>query len=164
MSKNKEIFLMETQKTVSINRVFDLPIHTMWKAWADPDEFKKWWGPKDFTCPTCTIDFKIGGENLSCMKGPDGKEYWSIGVYKEIIPLKKIVYKDSFADFKGNEVPPSFYGMPGEWSEIMVTVALKDQDGKTQLTLKQTGIPEEMYEDCLKGWQSSFDKLQENLV
>jgi hypothetical protein len=70
------------------------------------------------------------------------------------------VYKDSFADFKGNEVPPSFYGIPGEWSEIMVSVTFSDLDGKTRMTLTQTGIPEEMYEDCLQGWLTSLDKLQ----
>jgi uncharacterized protein YndB with AHSA1/START domain len=74
MAKNKQIMSMETQKTVSINRLFNLTVDTVWKAWSEPEQFKKWWGPKDYTCPVCTIDFKVGGENLACMKGPDGKD------------------------------------------------------------------------------------------
>ena len=37
---------------------------------------------------------------LNCMRGPDGKEYWSTGVVKEFIPEKKLVITDSFSDPK----------------------------------------------------------------
>jgi hypothetical protein len=40
------------------------------------------------------------------------KKIWSTGRYKEIIPLRKIVLTDSFADSEGNIVPASFYNMP----------------------------------------------------
>jgi hypothetical protein len=42
-------------------------------------------------------------------------------------------------------------------------VEFKEVDGKTQMKLEHKGIPQEMYEDCIAGWQSSFDKLERNI-
>jgi len=152
------------QKTISITRTFNLPLKTVWEAWAEPEQCKKWWGPKDYTCPHVSIDFKVGGKYLSCMRSNEGKEYWSTGTYLEIIPLKKIVLSDHFADSSGNVVPASDYGMPGKWpDELIITVTVEEEDGKTKLTLNHEGIPEVMHDDCVTGWQQSFDKLEKNL-
>lgn len=151
----------EKQKTITIKRTFNLPLSTVWKAWIDPESCKKWWAPEEFTCPSCTIDFKVGGNYLNSMKGPDGIEIWSTGTYKEIIPLKKIVSTDNFSDSKGNIVPASYYKMPGEWSsELLVTVEFEEVDGKTNMHLQHSGLPAEIADDCIKGWQSMFDKLE----
>lgn len=152
-------------KALIITRIFDAPRERVWKAWTDPEHFKKWWGPKDFTSPSCKIDFRVGGKFLYCMRGPDGKDYWNTGVYREIFPMERIVYTDSFADEKGNMVPASHYGMPGEWpSELLVTVTFEEQDGKTKMTLHHVGLPVgEMIEQCRAGWNQSFDKLAESL-
>ena len=102
------------ENEIKITRIFDVPRELFWKVWSEPEHFKRWWRLKTFTCPVCEMDFRIGGKYLNCMRSPDGKEYWTTGVYREIVPLEKIVYTDSFADEKGNEVPASYYGMPGE--------------------------------------------------
>jgi uncharacterized protein YndB with AHSA1/START domain len=164
MVANSESLVLNKQKTVSIKRTINLPPDKVWKAWTDADTFKKWWGPKSFTCPSCTIDLKVGGKYLACMKAPDGKEYWSTGYFREIVPMKKIVYTDSFSDDKGNVIPASELDMPGEWPlELLVTLEFENVDGITRLSLQQTGIPEEAYDDCVKGWQESFDKMESNL-
>jgi uncharacterized protein YndB with AHSA1/START domain len=148
-------------KTLLIKRIVDLPLNTVWKAFSEEESWKKWWGPKDFTCPDCTIDFKEGGKYLTSMQGPDGKKIWSTGIFKEIIDHKKIVYSDSFADSKGIAVPASEYNMPGEWPmELTITVELEEVDGKTNMSLFHEGIPEDMQKDAKAGWQESFDKLE----
>ena len=153
----------EQQKTISIHRTLNLPLTTVWKAWSEPESFKKWWGPKEYTCPDCSIDFKVGGKFLASMQGEDGKKIWSTGTYKEIIRQKKIVVTDSFADSQGNIVPASDYKMPDMELELLVTVEFEEVDGKTNLLLQHAGLPAEMSEDCMKGWQSSFDKLERNI-
>ena len=65
----------DVQHELVIHRVFDLPVNKVWKALTEPEEFKKWWGPKDFTCPSSKMEAKVGGKYLSCMKGTYGKEY-----------------------------------------------------------------------------------------
>ncbi|MEP7374986.1 MAG: SRPBCC domain-containing protein [Chitinophagaceae bacterium] len=154
----------DTQNEIVIERVLNLPVSKVWKAWSEPESLKKWWGPKDFTCPSSNITFKKGGKYLNCMRSPDGEEFWSTGVYEEIIPRKKIVFTDSFADSKGNTISASEHNMPGDWPiELLITVNLEEVNGKTVLTLQHQGIPDEMYEDCIQGWNESFDKLEKNL-
>jgi len=151
----------EKLKTITINRTVNLPLNTVWKSWTEPESCRKWWGPEEFTCPACNIDFKVGGKYLTAMKGPDGKETWSTGTFKEIITNKKIVFTDSFADSKGNIVPASYYNMPGEWPiSLLVNVEFVEANGKTMMHLQQSGLPPEMADDCVKGWQSMFDKME----
>jgi len=153
------------QNEIVINRVFNLPVSVVWLAWTDAEYFKKWWGPRGFTCPSSKMEAKVGGKYLSCMRGPDGKEFWSTGVVKELIPERKLVVTDSFSDDKGNIKPASEYGMPGDWpKELLITVYLEEADGATKMKLKHQGIPNEMREDCIKGWNESFDKLEENIT
>ena len=153
------------QNEIVVNRVFNLPVSVVWLALTDAEYFKKWWGPRGFTCPSSKMEAKVGGKYLSCMRGPDGKEYWSTGVVKELIPERKLVLTDSFSDEKGNIKPAREYGMPGDWpKELLITVYLEEADGATKMKLKHQGIPGEMREDCIKGWNESFDKLEENIT
>ncbi len=150
-----------SNKELLITREFNAKPDVVWKAWTDPELMKKWWGPKDFTSPTVKLDFRQGGKYLNCMRGPDGKEYWSTGVYKEIVPKKKIVVTDSFADEKGNVVPSSYYGMKNLPMELQIQVILEElKDGKTKMELHHIGIPDgEMRNLTDQGWNQSFDKL-----
>lgn len=143
-----------------ITRIFDAPREAVWKAWTDPGHMTRWWGPKEFTTPACRIDFRVGGKYLYCMRSPEGQDYWGTGVYREIVPLERIVCTDSFADANGNVVPASHYGMQGDWpSEMLVTVTFEEDHGKTIMTLRHDGIPPETLSDCETGWSGSFDKL-----
>ena len=163
-TQSNDTSIVVQQKTLSIKRTINLPLTAVWKAWTEPESAKEWWGPKNFTCPYCTIDLRVGGKNLSCMKSKEGQEFWSTGTFVEIIPMKKLVYIDSFSDSDGHPVPPSHYNMPGVWgNELKVTVTFEEVDGKTVMNLEHEGIPEEMFDDCVLGWQQSFDKMDDNL-
>ena len=152
------------QNHIVIHRVFNLPKKVVWLALTDPEYFKKWWGPKDFTAPVSKMEARVGAKYLNCMRGPDGKEYWSTGVVKELVPEKKLVVTDSFSDEKGNIKSGADYGMPGDWpKELLITFELQEADGATKLKLTHEGIPEEMREECIKGWNESFDKLDDNI-
>ena len=155
----------DNEDELVITRIFNVPREHVWKAWTDCEQAKKWWGPKFFTTPVCKIDLRVSGHYLYCMRAPDGKDYWSMGVYKEIVMPEKIVATDSFADEHGNIVPASDYGMTGEWPlELIVTVTFGDFYGKTKLTLIHEGIPSgEMREMTKTGWNESLDKLEEIL-
>lgn len=153
------------RSVVTITRIFNAPREKVWQRWTDPDEYMCWWGPKDFTAPYAKFDLRKGGKFLSCMRGPDGKEYWDTGIYKEIIEPNRIVYTDSFADEHGNVVPASYYGMGSDIPmEMEVEVTLEDIGGKTRLILEHCGLPDgAMLEQTKEGWNQSFDKLAECL-
>ncbi len=151
----------QTSEALLITRFFDVPKELVWKAFTEPDSLMKWWGPKNFTAPVCKINLHVGGEYLFCMRSPEGKDYWSKGTYREIIPQQRLEMTDSFADEKGDTVPASYYEMPGEWPlELQVTVTFEEQDGKTKMTLRHVGLPVEMKDPCSEGWNQSFDKLE----
>ena len=160
---------METKKTdtttdgktgtVSISRKFNLSLKKVWRAWSEGEEFKKWWGPKEYKCTFCSFSFKEGGSFFANMISDKGEEIWSVGKYTEIIHMKEIVYNDYFADKDGNIVSPEFYNMVGDWSDVKVHVLFEEADNETRMTVQQTGVPEEMIKDCTMGWNSSFDKL-----
>jgi uncharacterized protein YndB with AHSA1/START domain len=153
------------QNDIVINRVFELPVTKVWSAWTEPEQFKKWWGPEGFSCPVSKMEPKKGGKYLSCMRGPDGKEYWSTGVVQEFIPNKKLAVTDSFSDAQGNVISAAELGFPGNWpKELLITVSFdEEQPGKTKMRLQHQGIPEEMRDECIKGWNESFDKLARNI-
>lgn len=162
--ETKSAAVANGQKTILMQRNLDLPLDTVWKAWTEPEMCKKWWGPKDYTCPSCTIDLRVGGKCIASMKGPDGKEIWSTGTYKEIVPEKRLVYADNFSDSKGNTISASEAGMPGNWpKDLPVTVEFEEKDGKTVMKLRHEGIPAEMYDECIQGWEQCFDKLEKNV-
>lgn len=150
-------------KTVFIKRTFNLPIDTVWKAWTEPETFKKWWGPYDYTCTICKIDLNVGGKYLYNMKGNNGTEMFGTGTYKEIIPKKKLVMTDNFSDEKGN-ITDAPIGMQGDWSkELLITIELQDKNDKTEFSLTHQGMPIEAYDDCTQGWKESLDKMEEKL-
>jgi uncharacterized protein YndB with AHSA1/START domain len=147
--------------SISITRIFDAPRERVWQEWTNPDLYMCWWGPKDFTAPYARFDLHEGGKFLSCMRGPDGKDYWDTGIFREIREPNRIVYTDSFADEKGNVVPASYYGFKGDTPlEMEVELTLEDVGGKTRLTLEHCGFTDaEMASQAREGWGQSFDKL-----
>jgi uncharacterized protein YndB with AHSA1/START domain len=153
-------------RTLVITRVFDAPRALVWKAWTDPEHLMRWWGPKAFTAPVWKIDLRVGGKYLNCMRSPDGQDYWSTGVFREIVPTERLVFTDSFADADGNVVPASHYGMGDDWPlEMQVTVTFEEQAGKTKLTLRHAGMPVGEPGDMAEaGWNESFDKLAQELA
>jgi uncharacterized protein YndB with AHSA1/START domain len=157
------------EKELVITRVVEAPRKFVWKAWTDADYVMRWWGPKFFTAPCITIDFRVGGKYIYSMRGagPDGaiKDFWNTGEYLAIVPMEKIVSTMSFADEHGNPVPASHYDVPGEWpDEIIMTATFEDIGaGKTKVTIREVGIPGAMIEFAGLGWDQQFDKLTELL-
>lgn len=152
---------MADKKDLVITRVFNVPREKVWQAWTEPEQFMKWWGPKDFTAPVAELDVRVGGKYLAAMQAADGKKYLSTGIYKEVVPMEKLVWTDSFADEKGNVVPASYYGMGEDFPmEMTVTITFEDQGDKTKLTLRHEGMPAgEDGEMASAGWNESLDKL-----
>jgi uncharacterized protein YndB with AHSA1/START domain len=154
-------FQVEGTGCITITRELDAPRELVWDLWTDPNQYMCWWGPKDFTSPYARFDLHMGGKDLSCMRGQDGKEYWDAGTYEEINEPSRIVYTDTFADQNGNVVPASYYGLgPDKPLELAVEVTLENIGGKTRLIVEQCGLPKgEMVDQAREGWNQSFDKL-----
>jgi uncharacterized protein YndB with AHSA1/START domain len=157
----------KVQNDLVLTRIFDAPRERVWKAWTDPEQVKRWWGPKPFTAPSCSLDLRVGGKYLFCMRSPDGQDFWTTGVYREIVEPERLVYTDSFSDEQGNVVPGSYYGMEDDFpTELLVTVILEALDGnRTRLILRHAGMPAGNHSEMASaGWSTSLEKLAESLV
>jgi len=97
------------------------------------------------------------------MMDDKGNKIWATGVYKEIIPFEKIVFTDCFADEKSNVISSEVYGMKGVPMEMLVTVLIKEVNGKTEMTIIHKGLPEgELSKGANIGWNTSIDKMEES--
>jgi len=127
MAQGKTHVVTEPEnRTLIISRVFDAPRVLVFAAFTKPEHLAQWWGPKGWTLPVCTMDFRPGGVWHYCMRGPDGEESWGRTVYREIVEPERIVSVDAFSDAEGNVVA----GMP----EMVITLTFEEHDGKTTLT------------------------------
>lgn len=144
-----------------IRRVFEAPLALVWRAWTEPEHFMKWWGPAGFTCPLARMDVRTGGRYHWCMRAPDGKDYFTAGEFREVVPLKRIVYTDSFADESGEIVSPKVCGFAEDFpNDTIVTVTFEETDGRTVMTLRHDGLPQGNLEEMTGGgWRESLDKL-----
>ena len=154
----------QTGQTFFVTRTFDAPRDLVWKAWTEPERLRQWWGPNGFTSPVARTDLRIGGRYLWGMRSPDGQDFFSTGVFREIVEPERLAFTDSFADAEGNVVPASHYGMPGDWpAENVMTVTFEERDGRTAVAVREEGIPEEMRGPSEEGMRESFEKLADYL-
>ena len=119
-------------------------------------------GPKGFTAPSCEIDFRVGGKFLSCMRSPDGQEFWNGGEYHEIVPHEKIVSSMYFSDSKGNRVNPAELGIEHDGQADSPDVILFEDigNGQTKLTFIGNETMQNAIESGqLEGMKQILDKL-----
>ncbi|MEI1375084.1 SRPBCC domain-containing protein [Nostoc sp. UHCC 0926] len=160
MSNKNDSSDAQSEREIVITRVFRAPRELVFKAWTDPKHVVQWWGPKGFTTQVTELDLRPGGKWRYVMIGPDGTEYPAKGVFREIVPLERIVTSDEFDE--GFEKV-----INADLPRGMVTTAVfEDLGTNTKLTLQ---IMHESAEDrrkheemgVIEGWNSSFDCLDE---
>jgi uncharacterized protein YndB with AHSA1/START domain len=155
------------EQELVITRVLDAPRELVFEAWTEPEHLARWWGPRGYTTPYCTIDLRPGGVMHHCMRSSEGREVWSKGVFREIVVPERIVLADSFADAEGNVVSPTHYGMSADWPlETLLTVTFEEHaDNKTRITLRHAGIRSGAErEGSQLGWIETLNCLAEYLA
>ena len=78
---------------IVISREFAAPRDLVWKAWTNPDQLAKWWGPNGFTTTTSLWDCVPGGGWRYVMHGPDGRDYQNWITYLEVVEPERLAYK-----------------------------------------------------------------------
>jgi uncharacterized protein YndB with AHSA1/START domain len=138
-----------------IKRLFHAPRELVFECWTEPERLQHWQGaPRGFTVTSSESDIRPGGFFRICMQSPEGVERWLEGGYREIVKPERLSFTHTWleADRK-----------PGR--ETLVTVTLAERDGKTELTLRQTGFSSVESRDGHKfGWNSALDVLADHLA
>jgi uncharacterized protein YndB with AHSA1/START domain len=145
---------MVSDRDLVITRLIDAPRPLVFKAWTDPDQIARWWGPKGFVTVDHDMDVRPGGAYRFTMRSPQGTDHRKRGVYREVVEPERIVFTFSW-------IQPD--GQPGH--ETLITVTLKEEGTKTKLTLHQ-GVFDTMgwRDDHHIGWSSCLERFAEYMT
>lgn len=168
--KEKLETMRMSDKPFVIARTFDAPRSLVWKAWTERDRLMQWWGPKGVKITTATLDLRPGGTFHYCMRWPDGKDMWGKFVYREVSPVDRIVWVNSFSDEQGGLTR---HPLAPEWPiQILTTATFAEENGKTTVTIRMEPInPTEEerrtfdtgHASMSQGWGGTLDQLGEHL-
>lgn len=155
-----------TEKPFVLTRTFDAPRELVWKAWTDAEHLKRWFGPKGFTMPQCSLDLHVGGIFHYGLKSPDGHEMWGKWTFLEIVPPEKLVVIASFSDAKCGVTR---HPMSDAWPlETLSTTMFAEHGGKTTLTLRwaahnateaERAMFDASHESMKQGWGETMEQL-----
>ena len=137
-----------------ITRIIDAPRDLVFRAWTEPAQVARWWGPRGFVTTHCEMDIRPGGAFRCCMRSPAGTDHWKRGVYRKITAPEHIVFTFAWEDANGE---------PGH--ELLTTVTFADLGGRTLLTLHQTMFETvERRDDHRGGWTSCFERFADYMA
>src|SRR6478736_1565273 len=77
-------------REIVISRVIGAPRELVFEAFTEVRHLSQWWGPEGFTTTTRAFEFRVGGEWVFVMHGPDGTDYQEWITYTEIVPPERI--------------------------------------------------------------------------
>lgn len=110
---------MSKDRTLSTARRLPFAPSAIYRAFASPQRLASWWGPDGFTNTFEVFDFRVGGEWIFTMHGPDGRSYPNRSVFLILEPDREVVIRHDCA--------PLF----------TLTVRLSPAEGGTWLTWDQ---------------------------
>lgn len=118
----------------------------VWAAITEPDQMIRWWGPDAGPTLSADADVQPGGRFSIVFRTLDGFEHNPTGVYREVVPERKLVFTWEWADAPERE--------------SLVTFLLAPFEGGTELTLVHEGLPDEDARQSHEaGWSGFLDKL-----
>ncbi|UTW51309.1 SRPBCC domain-containing protein [bacterium SCSIO 12827] len=131
-----------------VTRRFAAPRALVFRMFTEPRHVVRWLGCAPESDVTFRNDLRVGGEFVSEGRMPDGTVNRVWGVYREISEPDRLVFTWSWeaGGFKG--------------ADTLVTVALAEQDGGTDLTLRHEAFTDDEARDLHgQGWGMCFDKI-----
>lgn len=142
----------ESPLVLRMNRTFNAPLERVFRAFADPEQLVKWWGPESMSVIDHEIDVRVGGAWRTTIRSEGGDDHTMSGVYREISPPHRLAF--TWAWERDGE----------RGHETVVTIQLSEDGERTKLAfLQEIFESEEMRDSHQGGWHSSFICLTESL-
>jgi uncharacterized protein YndB with AHSA1/START domain len=136
-------------RELRLERLIAAPPERVFELWSEPELLVRWWGPEGFDVPAHAIDVRPGGHWRTTLRSPDGSRLNVSGVYRAIVPPRRLVFTWGWEDDKGTR-----------GHETEVTVTFEPAPGGTRLVLLQQIFEDKATRDRHgTGWSSSFDCL-----
>jgi uncharacterized protein YndB with AHSA1/START domain len=144
---------LEEKPSLTLNRSYPVAPERVWRAWTDPQALKRWFGPGgEDPVSLAQLDVRAGGRFRIVFGGPDGKAHDVQGVYKEVVPHRKLVFTWTWP----NSTPER---------ESVITIELRAAGGSTDFVFRQEQFFDSTVRDNhRRGWTESFVKLERFLT
>ena len=144
---------LKEKPSLTLNRSYPVPPERVWRAWTDPQALKRWFGPGgEDPVSLAQLDVRVGGRFRIVFGGPDGKAHDVQGVYKEVVPNRKLVFTWTWP----NSTPER---------ESVITIELRAAGRGTELVFRQEQFSDSTVRDNhRRGWTESFVKLERFLT
>jgi len=135
--------------SLALTRSYPVAPEKVWRAWTDPQALKRWWGPgAPQPVALAQLDLRVGGRFRILFGGPEGKDHEVQGVYKEVVPNRRLVFTWTWP----NSTPER---------ESLVTIEFKAVGRGTELAfLHEQLFDMKVRDDHERGWSESFAKLE----
>jgi uncharacterized protein YndB with AHSA1/START domain len=142
---------------LSIPRMLDAPPEQVFRAWTEPAQLMRWWGPHGMTTPWCEIDLRPGGAFRTLMRDRDGVTYTTEGVFVAVEPPRRLVLGAPLAVAGGGSAAAT------------CTIAFEPHDGGTRLTAtwRHASAAQRIAQERLgftEGWGQMLDRLDAHLA
>lgn len=143
--------MSENADSLRIERRIAAPRDLVFRLWTKSEYLLRWFAPRACTLEIHAFDFRVGGELVTTIRGPDGSACKAVATYLEVVPNERIVYR--IAARKSDAAAPE---------QSTVTVTFADERGGTLLRLHQT-VPEELARrtGALPSWIEMLERLEE---
>jgi glutathione S-transferase len=138
---------------LTLTRTIRAPRAKVFDAFLNPEQLRRWFGPRGHTVAETTVDAKIGGRYRIQMQPMAGKAFAVGGVYREIAAPSRLVFTWKW---EGEDM--------GAMGETLVTVTLDERRGEhgveTEVRLQHSGFPAPEGRTAHNdGWGSSLNRL-----
>ena len=114
--------------TFVIERSYEARPARVWQAWADPDEKRRWFGPRVLDKPNHELDFRVGGSERLTVQAGDGALYTFVSRYQDIVAGERLIHTYEM------------YRDDARISVSVATVELEAEGAGTRLTLTEQGV------------------------
>jgi uncharacterized protein YndB with AHSA1/START domain len=133
------------ERGFTLTRIVDAPRELVFRAWTDPDHLQ--WFFSETTPPgePIEVDLRVGGTWKLKMIESEEKQYFTGGIYTEIVPVEKIAF---------------IWGATDGWPEIdndriedspVITVTLNELGDKTEMNF-HLQLPDHLPEARIRDW------------
>jgi uncharacterized protein YndB with AHSA1/START domain len=138
-----------SDRELIVTRLFDAPPRLVFRAWSEPDLFRRWWVPRSVTgvvLQSCDMDVRTGGKyRLEFAMGEQTMAFH--GKYLDVVPNQRIVWTND----------------EGEEGQV-TTVTFEEQGAKTLVTFRETYPSKEALDEAMSGSAAGLPEQFEQLA
>jgi uncharacterized protein YndB with AHSA1/START domain len=147
--KNRTAVERRGERELVVTRLFDAPPSTVFRAWSQPEIFRRWWVPKSVTGIAligCDMDVRTGGKYRLEFATGSGDTMAFHGKYLDVVPNQRMVWTND-EDEEG----------------AITTVTFTAEGGRTLLVFHELYPTSEALEEALQSGAAALPEQMEQL-